>query len=386
MSKFLEMKFLHLLLLILFINQSIIAQHFKGVVCDSITKKPIQNVELFTSSENTLTNEEGLFEIRTIQRYISVKTVFMDNPKVFDMKYFKQNDTLYLSPHIQLSEVVVTAQIPILKKVVNNLSKNYNTTTSYKTQMFTHSSLLLNGKPQVFLELVSENVLNYEIADKKSKGFFGKKLKAKINILGLRKTFANNVTSPYKNSLYTQNIMDWGIDPFNFLEKGTNKIEEFDNYYVLHYLYVRGFVQYSGWFSVNKKDYAIIENYEKKDALLPEKSLLKFSFPKTEISHIFYDKKDGFPYYTRKLLLIHQKFLMQDETKNQVEEIELNFKIYNYRPTFNDLEISKPINKTYYNYVYDVEFPYQDSFWKIYNVPTSGFVNSELYQKLQELK
>ena len=177
------MRFVQLLTLILIVNQTLFAQHYKGVICDFITKKPLQNVELFTSSENTLTNENGLFEIKTNQKYVFVKTVFMDAPKVFDMKRFKPNDTLYLSPHIQLNEVVVTAQIPILKKVVKNLSKNYNTSKSYKTQMFTHSNLLVNGEPQLFLELVSENVLNFEIGDEDSKGFFGKSLKAKINIL-----------------------------------------------------------------------------------------------------------------------------------------------------------------------------------------------------------
>lgn len=380
------MRFILLLALILIVNQSLFAQHYKGVICDSITKKPLQNVELFTSSENTLTNENGSFEIKTAQKYVFVKTVFMDAPKVFDMKRFKPNDTLYLSPHIQLNEVVVTAQIPILKKVVKNLSKNYNTSTSYKTQMFTHSNLLVNGEPQLFLELVSENVLNFEIGDEDSKGFFGKSLKAKINILGLRKTVANKTATPYKNSLFTRNIVDWGIDPLNFLEKGTTKIEEFDSYYVLHYEYSRGITKFSGWFSVNKKDYAIIENYEKKEVLMSKEWLLKYNWPKTEISHIFYDKKEGFPYYTRKLLLVHQKFLAQNKVTSAIDEVELNFKMYNYQPTFNDLNISKPINNTYQKYVYEVEYPYQEEFWKKYNVPTSSFTSSELYQKLNGLK
>lgn len=380
------MKSHHLFFFILILSQSLFAQHYKGIICDSVSKKPLQNVELFTANENTLTNENGLYDLKTNQRYVYVKTVFMDTPKVYDLHNLKPNDTLYLSPHVQLKEVVVTAQIPILKKVVENLSKNYNTSTPYKTQMFTHSNLLVNQKPQLFLEMVSENILNFEIGDEDSKGFFGKNLKAKINILGLRKTKANSTTSTYKNSLYTRNIMDWGIDPLNFLEKGTTKIEDFSDYYILHYTYKRGFTEFSGWFSVNKKDYAIIENYEKKEIQTTKEFLLKYSIPKIEISHIFYDKKDGFPFYTRKLLLVHQEFLIQNETTNQVDEIELNFKMYNYQPTFKDLKTAKPINKTYNKYVYEVEFPYQNDFWSNYNIPTSSYTSSKLYQQLNILK
>jgi hypothetical protein len=43
------MRFIQLLTLILIVNQSLFAQYYQGIICDSITKKPLQNVELFTS-------------------------------------------------------------------------------------------------------------------------------------------------------------------------------------------------------------------------------------------------------------------------------------------------------------------------------------------------
>lgn len=373
-------------IIFILLSTSVFSQEYMGIVCDSMTKKPLQNIELFTDSENTITNDKGSFYLKTAKKTVFIKTVFMDKPKVFSLLNFKKNDTIYISPYLQLKEVVIISPKSILKKVLENFSKNYNSATKYKTNMFVHSNLLVNNEPKLFLELVSENTMNFEIyKNNASKAFFGTNHNVKTAILGFRKVKSNKEALYFKNSLSMTNLINWGIDPFNFSEKGTTQIEDFENFYVLHYAYKRGAMEYSGWYSVNKKDYAIIENYERKELKINEESLLKISFPKIEISHIFYDKKDDFPYYTRKLLLINQEFLMTNNTSKQTDHVQLNFKIYNYNPTFNALKINEPINNTYYNHVYTIEFPFNETFWKNYNVPRSNFENSELYQNLELL-
>ena len=311
----------------------------------------------------------------------------MDRPISFSLINFKQNDTIYIAPYLQLNEVTIISSKSILKKVLENFAKNYNTSKKYKSNMFVHSNVLIDNQPKLFLELASENIMDFEIYNNNaSKAFFGTKHHVKTDILGLRKINQNNETIWFKNSLSMPNLINWGFDPFVFSEKGTTEIDDFEHFYVLHYAYKRGAMAYSGWYSVNKKDYAIIENYERKELIIAEESLLKLSFPRIEISHIFYDKKEGFPYYTRKLLLVNQEFLMRNKLSDKIEKTNLNFKIYNHNPTFDNLSLRNPINNTYYKYVYDVEFPFEEGFWKNYNVPKSDFEKSDLYQNLELLK
>lgn len=372
-----------LIVFFLVIN-NLFSQEYNGIVCDSITKKPLYNIELYTDTENTVTNLKGEFSFKTTNKNIFLKTVFMDRPKFFSLINFKQNDTIYVAQYLQLKEVTIISPNSILKKVLENFAKNYNTSKKYKSNMFVHSNLLIDDQPKLFLELASENIMDFEIyKNNASKTFFGTKHNVKTAILGLRKINQNKETILFKNSLSITNLINWGFDPFIFLEKGTTVIDNYEHFYVLHYAYKIGVMEYSGWYSVNKKDYAIIENYERKELILPEQSLLKLSFPKIEISHIFYDKKEGFPYYTRKLLLVNQEFLMRNKLSDKIEKMNLNFKIYNHNPTFDNLILKKNINNSYYKYVYDVEFPFEEAFWKNYNVPKSDFEKSDLYQNLE---
>ncbi|MGV8947728.1 MAG: hypothetical protein ACOH1N_14970 [Lutibacter sp.] len=115
---------------LLLYNTSLIAQ----IVCDSITKKPIENVNIISNNNlGTISNELGIFSLKYFDdfKFLSFSHLIYYSKKIEKSK-IKELDTIFLNPSIvNLDEIVLKNfnAKDTLVKAIKNIPINY----SFKT-------------------------------------------------------------------------------------------------------------------------------------------------------------------------------------------------------------------------------------------------------------
>ncbi len=105
------------------------------VVVDAETQIPIEYVNVYNNSDNTISNSDGSFIFRSIENLINMSAVgYRPQSTTFDR--INKSDTIFLeSNSIELEELVITNTTSLLNEVYRNVSKNYPTST-YKEKFF----------------------------------------------------------------------------------------------------------------------------------------------------------------------------------------------------------------------------------------------------------
>jgi hypothetical protein len=219
------------------------------MIADKITKLPLENVSIFNYKDNSTTNQEGLFvfvsgknEINfNLLGYNSVKTTF---------EAIEKQDTIYMEAKaFELKEIVVTNLEPFIKKVYDKMPDNY---ISNYTSNFFLRNVLKKDNSIVVLQ---------DIHAKRGKNASPKSVSA-IEVLNMRKM----------SFFEKKDIVDFAFPDFKeflggsfpALDQNVFTEEEYNDVDYRKILYeaekenAQGQIS-SGYFIINRKDYAVVE-------------------------------------------------------------------------------------------------------------------------------
>ncbi|MFH6969411.1 carboxypeptidase-like regulatory domain-containing protein [Flavobacterium sp. FlaQc-28] len=97
----------------------------KKVVVDKVTKLPLEKVNVYNLKDNSITNEEGYFSFITDYNELNFSLIGYENLKL-SFEEVNKRDTIFLqSKTIELEEVVVGGEMAIMKKVYAKMKENY---------------------------------------------------------------------------------------------------------------------------------------------------------------------------------------------------------------------------------------------------------------------
>ena len=97
----------------------------KKVVVDKVTKLPLEKVNVYNLKDNSITNEEGYFSFITDYNELNFSLIGYENLKL-SFEEVNKRDTIFLqSKTIELEEVIVGGEMAIMKKVYAKMKENY---------------------------------------------------------------------------------------------------------------------------------------------------------------------------------------------------------------------------------------------------------------------
>jgi len=249
--KFINMKkTLFALFCILFCNSGN-SQNFKinKTIADKITKLPLENVNIFNDKDNSTTNQEGLFmfvssknEIKfNLLGYNSIKTTFEE---------IEKKDTIYMEAKaFELQEVVITNLEPFIKKVYDKMADNY--ISNYTSNFFLRNVLKKDNSIVVLQDIhakrgknaSSKNASEIEVLNMRKTSFFEKKDRVDFAFPNFKEFLGGSFPALDQNIFTEEEYNDVDYRKILFEAEGKN---------------VQGQIS-SGYFIINRKDYAVVE-------------------------------------------------------------------------------------------------------------------------------
>ncbi|MFH7000390.1 carboxypeptidase-like regulatory domain-containing protein [Flavobacterium sp. FlaQc-57] len=233
----------------------------KKVVADKQTKLPLDKVNIYNQKDNSLTNEEGAFSFVSDVDELNFSLIGYENLKV-SFEEIKKADTIFLqSKMIELDEVVVGNEQAIMKKVYAKMKDNY-ILEPYNENFFLRCILKRNDEIARLQDI-------YGKVSRKS--IFKTKTqpdnKCEVEILNMRKVgisdkedFIYFKFQSFEKLFDLNALISLALDDFeltqekniaadylkiSFVKKETNQMGQ----------------KTSGYFIINKSDYAIVETY-----------------------------------------------------------------------------------------------------------------------------
>lgn len=180
-----------LLLIIIFSISGFSQEILTGVLLDESTNEPLPfaTIYLFPTKKYTITNEDGLFEIKhtleidSIQiNYIGYKTKFIT------FSYLKNNKKIFLTPKaFELAEVIINSKndknyiFKLLSRVIEKYRKNekitesksyYSLTSSYDNRPLEHVEVFYNSKQNLSHGVIDLNVKSGRFGQNKFFSFY----------------------------------------------------------------------------------------------------------------------------------------------------------------------------------------------------------------------
>ncbi|KDN55195.1 hypothetical protein [Flavobacterium seoulense] len=336
------------------------AQNFQisKIILDKNTKAPLENVIISNENDISITNAEGKFVFVSQQNEINLNLLGYHKIKTTFDKLKNEKDTIFMEiKTFELQEVVINNTEAFMKKVYDKFQDN----------------LLQNYTLNFFLRNVFKkdkiNILLQDIYARKNKNQ-NPKNNLTIEILNMRKTslFEKkdkiNFQFPDFDGLF--HVIVPQIEKCNFMETPFND-NAFKKIAFRTNEKVKSGQIWTGYFIVNRKDYAVVE-----------------------YSLTLIDDPEKIPY--KKILLSKQEYRTTKWTKftqftkdeksnryypsnikidNQVE-ILANKKIY-YDFTMDFFATNSPTNEKInsnfliHNDIFKAKFPYSKSFWSNQN-------------------
>jgi hypothetical protein len=233
----------------------------KKVVADKATKLPLDKVNVYNEKDNSLTNEEGVFSFISNIDELNFSLIGYENKK-FTFEEIKKQDTIFLeSKIIELEEVVVGAEIAIIKKAYAKLKDNY-ALEPYNENFFLRCILKRNDEISRLQDI-------YGKVSRKS--IFKTKAqpdnKCAVEILNMRKTGISEKSDfiyfefqSFENLFDINGLIQIAIDDYEFTQEKTAT----SDYVKINFLKKENNSlgqKTSGYYIINKSDYAILETY-----------------------------------------------------------------------------------------------------------------------------
>lgn len=373
------MKFSIIIVWFILALSTAIAQRRSIIVCDSLSKEPLPHVALYIGSRPMLTNEKGCFTVYNTSDSLVIEVPFKNRQQY--IPYFSFKDTILINAAIYLEPITIVSGKSVLEKVLENISRNYNTNRHFNFNSFVRASTIHNGKYIHFQEIVTRSYLPYEMAPI---GTRGKGIGTVIK--GMR---SSNITSKeYQfNSLALFPCLTFGVNIEQLQSYTFEAVESYAEGWKFSYDFSRNNFQYKGWFLINKRDYALTEINGKviqKNADTYQKNRIKL--PMIHTFHLIYDKQKGAPYYSRKYSRLYQEYFLSNKEKTKLDSLIITFDLFNYEYGYENPEKIKPVKNTLLTPVNLLKFPYDKFFWLNYKPFELTPIQKELLMELENKK
>lgn len=358
------MKFLSLsLFLVIFICFSVQSQSLRtgNIIVDKSTKLPLGNVNIFNDSDNSATNEDGLFSFVSnnneinfnLLGYVPIKTTFEE---------IKKQDTIFMESKVfELKEVVVGNLEPFMKKVYDKMGEN--SIPNYISNFFLRNVLKIDNTIVKLQDLYGKR--NKNNTDKKS---------TKIEILNMRKIslfekkYRVELKFPDFNELFTTTVPL--RDKCTFKEVVYND----NNYKKIEFEANEkdGWGQtMKGYFIINRNDYAIIElkiAMMDNPEVVPYRKVMLSGIQNRTIKYnrlMQFNKSESFnKYYLSNARLEAELEVLGDKKieKTFYYKLVMNYFSTN-SPTTESINSNFPEDKD----IFKAKFPYSENFWNNQN-------------------
>ncbi|WP_350292989.1 hypothetical protein [uncultured Croceitalea sp.] len=349
-----------LLFLPLFVN----AQNQKlGIVLDAESKEPIEFVDVYNTTDNTITNENGKYFLLSLKDSIAFyKLGYEPQKTTFDTVA----DTILLNQKtFELSEVILTNKDRLFTQVRKAVPENYPS-EEFKEQFFIRSLLRYNGNitriQDIQGKLKRRTLLYHSNMDIEKKDFvFEVQNMRKVGL----KDVTENETDIYFRLRSLKQILletvqisivqkDFEIEEKYFDEQKKVRVE-------FTYNGDNKKLNTSGYYIINLEDKAILEYYQLThlDIDFKQKKDIQYRVTRYE-KNIVFDKDSK----TGKYVLKNGKIKSLVEVKNNEETFQTFFEsedILKSYGHFANFKVRKNVNEN--KDVFKLNYPYNAKFW-----------------------
>ncbi|MBA0884768.1 carboxypeptidase-like regulatory domain-containing protein [Flavobacterium undicola] len=331
----------------------------KKIVVDATTKLPLENVLVFNETDNSTTNADGKFVFVSQKNEINLNLLGYEEVKTTFDELKNANDTIFMQiKTIELQEVVVNNAGSYMQKVYSKIKDNV--LLNYTVDFFLRNTL----------KKENENIVLQDIYAKKNQNTTNKKM-ISIEILNMRKiklfekkdhinfkfpdfnSFISMIVPEPSKCNYTEiafNDADYKKITFETKEKDhTGQI-------------------WSGYFIINRNDYAVVEYY-----IIPNNDLNKTPYQKGLISNVqFRTIKWNKCMKFSKDIATNKYYPINLKMECRVE-IVTDKKTFFYDNNIDYFVTNNPTNeKVNSNFspdkdLFKAKFPYSKDFWKNQN-------------------
>ncbi|MDQ6472637.1 hypothetical protein RB619_18515 [Flavobacterium sp. LHD-80] len=358
------------LYMLMFLSFSVEAQKVQTtkVVADKATKLPLDKVNIYNEKDNSISNEEGAFSFVSDIHELNFSLIGYENRKMSFEEVQKQ-DTIFLQSKItELDEVVIGTEVLLIKKAYAKMIDNY-ALSPYNENFFLRCTLKKNNEMSRLQDIygkVSRNAIfkTVKVPDNK----------CAVEILNMRKVgikekmdFIDFQFQSFENLFDVNALIAINLDEFEFTrEKGM-----IGNYVKISFIQKETNSlgqKTSGYFIINKADYAIVETYfdfYDDGANVPFKKNGKVNYRTVRFQRTTNYKKSD---VTKRYYLNNANSIVRVEA---VDNKEIEKRFYDYTANFfvtNSFIASKAdSNLSMDKDIFRVKFPYSESFWASQN-------------------
>lgn len=337
------------------------------VIIDSETQMPVEYVNVYNNSDNTISNADGSFTFRSIENLINISSVgYKSQSTTFDI--INNSDTIFLATNnVELEEVVITNTSAILNDVYRNLENNYPINT-YNERFFLRCTVRRNNEitrlQDVFGKIESSRLFKTREI---------KKIFYKTEILNMRKVdLTEKSTVEYLSFYNLEMLYGWFKAIFlNSKEYDFRNVAVNDStYYKIAFSNTEEYKsQYprKGYYLINKDDKAIKE--VRYSISSPETEVYKFKknikWRTIETNLVVNFLKDG---KTSKHYISNAKLStvteVINEITNQKDIYEVEYKLLTTESFIKDkIKSNFSVEKD----LFKADFSYSEDFWKNQN-------------------
>lgn len=338
------------------------------IVADKQTKLPLDKVNVYNQRDNSLTNEEGVFSFVSDIDELNFSLIGYENLKV-NFEDLKKVDTLFLqSKIIELDEVVVGQEQAILKKAYAKMKENY-ILAPYNENFFLRCVLKRNDEIARLQDIYGkvsrksifktntqpDNKCEVEILNMRKVGISDKQDFIYFKFQSFEKLFDLNALifiAVEEFDLTQEKNIAPDYLKISFVNKEANSIKQ----------------KISGYFIINKSDYAIVETYfdfyDDPDKV-PFQKDGKVEYRTTRFKRTANYKKNtnvNKYYLSNANADVRVEILENDKVKKAAYDYSTHFFVTNSfiaEKAKSNLSMDKDIFK--------VKYPYSEQFWKSQN-------------------
>lgn len=233
----------------------------KKVVVDKLTKLPLEKVNVYNQKDNSITNEEGYFSFITDYNELNFSLIGYENLKL-SFEEVNKRDTIFLqSKTIELEEVIVGGEMAIMKKAYAKMKENY-ILEPYNENFFLRCVLKRNDE-LVRLQDIYGKVSRKSIFKTKTQP----DNKCEVEILNMRKVgikdkedFIYFEFQSFEKLFDINAMISIKLEDFELTQE-KNAANNFFKISFSKKLDNAVGQKTSGYFIINKEDYAIVETH-----------------------------------------------------------------------------------------------------------------------------
>lgn len=231
------------------------------VVADQLTKLPLDKVNVYNEKDNSITNQEGAFSFISDSKELNFSLIGYENVRL-NSDEIKNQDTIFLqSKTIELEEVIIGNEISIIKKAYSKMKDNYPL-EPYSENFFLRCTLERNDEMARLQDI-------YGKVSRKS--FFKTKIqpdnKCSVEILNMRKVGISEKSDfiyvgfqSFEKLFDLNALMQIAIEEYEFTQEKNVAGDYFRISFIKKEMNAMA-QKTSGYFIINKSDYAILETY-----------------------------------------------------------------------------------------------------------------------------